>query len=236
MSQIPAFELVSFDLCPYVQRSVITLKHKKVDFKITYIDLANPPEWFNKTSPLGKVPLLLVRGSASTGSSSNSSGEPVVVFDSAVINEYIDEVTPPSVLPRDPLLKARERAWVAVSGELLMSLYTIMTSEEKTEVDEAKQELWDVLSRVEEVVSGGNYFSSNGFSLADAAFAPVFMRLLMLKPLRDDAHWKQLPKTRKWADALLALPEVRESVIPEFKQKYVSYLKKQESPLANEII
>jgi glutathione S-transferase len=37
-------ELISFDLCPFVQRSVITLLEKGVDFKLTYIDLANKPD------------------------------------------------------------------------------------------------------------------------------------------------------------------------------------------------
>src|SRR5262245_51434236 len=121
MTQNKSFELVSFDLCPYVQRSVITLKHKKIDFKLTLIDLAAPPEWFNRISPLGKVPLLLVRDS-------EKGGEPVALFESAVINEYLDEVTEPRLLPADPLEKARERAWVAVSAEILMSMFSIMTS------------------------------------------------------------------------------------------------------------
>ena len=51
-------ELISFKICPFVQRSVIALKEKQVDFKVTYIDLANPPEWFSEVSPLGKVPVL----------------------------------------------------------------------------------------------------------------------------------------------------------------------------------
>jgi glutathione S-transferase len=224
----PLFELVSFDLCPYVQRSVITLKHKKSDFKITYIDLEKPPEWFNKASPLGKVPLLFVRQSASS--------EPVVLFESAVINEYIDEVTPPSLLPHDPLEKARLRAWVQVSGELLMSMYPILISHDKNEIDEARKEVWEVLEKVEDAVSGGNFFSSPGFSLVDAAFAPVFMRLLMMKSMRDDAHWKSLPKTRQWADALLQLPEVRDSVIPEFKQKFISHLQRKDSLAVRDIV
>jgi glutathione S-transferase len=222
------FELVSFDLCPYVQRSVITLKHKKVGYKITYIDLEKPPEWFNKASPLGKVPLLMVRKSPDD--------QPVVLFESAVINEYIDEVTPPFLLPKDPLEKARERAWVQVSGELLMSMYPIMTSHEKSEIDEARQEIWDVLDKVEEAVNGGSVFSASGFSLVDTAFAPVFMRLLMMKSIREDAHWKKLPKTRKWADALLQLPEVRDSVIPEFKQKFISYLQRKDSLAVRDIV
>lgn len=31
-----AYQLISFVLCPYVQRSVITLKEKQVPFEITY--------------------------------------------------------------------------------------------------------------------------------------------------------------------------------------------------------
>ncbi len=69
-------KLISFKICPYVQRSVITLKEKNVDFDIEYIDLANKPEWFLKISPLGRVPVLQV-------------GEEVL-FESAVINEYLD--------------------------------------------------------------------------------------------------------------------------------------------------
>ena len=48
-------ELISFKLCPFVQRSVITLLKKGVEFKITYVDLANKPDWFLAISPLGKV-------------------------------------------------------------------------------------------------------------------------------------------------------------------------------------
>ena len=228
MPSAPKFELVSFDICPYVQRSVITLKHKKVDFKLTFIELDQPPQWFNKISPLGKVPLLLVR--------TPGNSEPVVLFESAAINEYVDEITPPSLGAGDPLQRARERAWVAVSSELLMGLFTIMMAKDKDEAAEAKQELWETLSHVEAALPGGRFFSSRGFSLVDAAFAPAFMRLLMLKSIRDDEHWKSLPKTFAWAKALLEMPEVRDSVVPDFKTRYVSLLKRRESPMVGEII
>lgn len=57
---MPTIELVSFKICPFVQRSVIALNEKNIDYKITYIDLASPPDWFNEISPLGKVPVLKV--------------------------------------------------------------------------------------------------------------------------------------------------------------------------------
>ena len=34
-------ELISFKLCPFVQRSLITVRHKGVDVALRYIDLAN---------------------------------------------------------------------------------------------------------------------------------------------------------------------------------------------------
>ncbi|MGC9457270.1 MAG: glutathione S-transferase family protein, partial [Halothiobacillaceae bacterium] len=81
-------ELISFKLCPFVQRSVITLLHKDQPFETTFINLMDPPDWFSEISPLGKVPLLRV--------------DDTVLFESAVINEFIDEVTPDRLMPEDP--------------------------------------------------------------------------------------------------------------------------------------
>ena len=53
-------ELVSFKLCPFVQRAVITLLQLRVPYRIQYIDLDAPPEWFLRISPFGKVPVLIV--------------------------------------------------------------------------------------------------------------------------------------------------------------------------------
>ena len=52
------YELVSFHLCPYVQKAAIALRARGVDYDITYIDLSDKPDWFLAISPYGKVPLL----------------------------------------------------------------------------------------------------------------------------------------------------------------------------------
>ena len=82
-------------------------------FDIEYIDLANKPDWFLKLSPLGKVPILIVN-------------ENDVLFESAVINEYLDEVVGVKTLSSDPLEKAKERAWIEYSSSLLMDLFGIL--------------------------------------------------------------------------------------------------------------
>ncbi len=53
-------KLVSFKLCPFVQKAVIVLLQKQIDYDIEYIDLAAPPDWFLEISPFGKVPILIM--------------------------------------------------------------------------------------------------------------------------------------------------------------------------------
>lgn len=84
----PNLELVSHHLCPYVQRAVITLLEKEIPHQRTYIDLSDKPDWFQVISPLGKVPLLKIQDE--------------ILFESAVICEYLDEITLKSLHPRDP--------------------------------------------------------------------------------------------------------------------------------------
>jgi len=97
-------ELISFKICPFVQRSLIILLEKNIPFDIIYIDINNPPSWFVEISPFGKVPVLRTNGE--------------VLFESAVINEYIDEISPPSLHPQDPLEKAQHRGWIEFGSSL----------------------------------------------------------------------------------------------------------------------
>ncbi len=80
-------KLISFKLCPFVQQVAIALSYKHIKFEIEYVDLADPPEWFLKISPLKKVPILLV--------------EKHVLFDSVAINEFIEDKYPIKMHPVD---------------------------------------------------------------------------------------------------------------------------------------
>lgn len=201
-------------LCPFVQRSVIALKHKKVPFEITYVDLENPPEWFDKISPLGQVPLLKVN-------------RETVLFESAVINEFLDEVTGTPLHSRDPLVKARERAWIEFGSELFRENYMMAHAKDAKSFEELKAEFFGDLGRLEKAISEqGPYFRGKEFGLVDAAYAPLFTRLLMTDGLVSDPRWQKLTRLVRWANALEALPEVRGSVVPEFRQLYRDYGKK----------
>ena len=109
--------LISFDLCPYVQRAAIALVEKGVPFERRTVDLADKPEWFRALSPLGKVPLLQV-GDA-------------VLFESTVIVEYLEDTQAPSLHPADPLIRARHRAWMEFGSSILADIWTIETTPER---------------------------------------------------------------------------------------------------------
>src|ERR1700682_5290501 len=100
--------LISHDLCPYVQRAVIALAEKGVAFERIDIDLADKPDWFKAISPLGKIPLLRV-------------GE-AVIFESAVIVEYLEETQPNPLHPADPLQRARHRAAIEFASAILSDI------------------------------------------------------------------------------------------------------------------
>jgi len=208
-------ELISFKLCPFVQRSVITLKQKQIEFDITYIDLAQPPQWFFDISPLGKVPVL--------------KAENEVIFESAVINEYIDETTPPSLHPQSALEKAKHRAWIEFGSALMMDLFGFFTATTAEAMTQQHETLSDKLQYLEKVVAEGGYFNGQQLSLIDTAYAPLFMRMDLLNQWLDFDLYTQTPKIKAWAKNLATLPAVQQSVVPEFPQIFENMLKNRQS-------
>lgn len=202
-------ELVSFDLCPFVQRSVITLKCKDVAHKVTYIDLSNPPEWFAAISPLGKVPLLKTEGE--------------VLFESAAIMEYIDETTGEPLHPEEPLRRAHNRAWIEFASNLLGAQYGCLVAKDESSYLAAADHRDKLLSTLEAQLRGGPYFNGTVFALVDAAFAPYFSRQALTSELHERETLQKYPKCRQWRNALLAQSYVSESVIEDFADRFKAH-------------
>ncbi|WP_035055035.1 glutathione S-transferase family protein [Andreprevotia chitinilytica] len=210
--------LISFDICPYVQRAVITLLEKGVPFERTYIDLANKPDWFLALSPLGKVPVLKVGDE--------------VLFESAVIAEYLDETTEPRLHPTDPLQKAKHRAWIEFASAGLMSLWNFYVAADDKAFAAARADIESKLDRLESVLGDGPLFAGTSFSLVDAAFGPFFRYFPVLESLGETGWFDGRPKVKRWADALLSRPSVREAVQAGYADKLTAFIKKKEGVLA----
>jgi glutathione S-transferase len=207
--------LISFKLCPFVQRAVIALEYKGVDYDITYIDLADPPEWFRQLSPLHRVPILLVGDH--------------VIFESTVINEYIDEAYPERLHPPDLILRAHDRSWIEYGNACMWLLLDLSVRQSEAEFDSTLGELGEKFDHLETAIVGDPYFNGAGFSLVDASYAPLFQRLRYLDELRPGILDRQRhPRINAWADQLAQLEAVRRSTVPEIKSLYLKMLAKRQ--------
>ncbi|MFT5657893.1 MAG: glutathione S-transferase [Gammaproteobacteria bacterium] len=211
-------ELISFNLCPFVQRSVITLLKKGINFKITYIDLANPPEWFLEISPLGKVPVVRYGDE--------------VLFESAVINEFLDEITPEPMMPIAALDKAKDRAWIEYSSQLIIDQYLMSVADNSADFEKHRDSLIGKLQRLEDTIEDNGFFNGSRFSLVDTALAPLFTRFDIFARAFSQDLVSSFPKLSALAQRLLDLESVQKSVVDVFEDIYIEYLKTNHSFLA----
>jgi len=89
----------SNDVCPFAYRVRLALAEKAIDYELVSVDLNAIPDWYYRLSPTGKVPLLTC--------------DDEQVWESTVINEYLEEAFPERpLLPSSPIGRAQARIWI----------------------------------------------------------------------------------------------------------------------------
>ena len=81
-------------------------------------------------------------------------------------------------------------------------------------------------------MDAGPYFEGETFSLVDAAYAPLFMRLAYFAEVTAIHSTADFPKVSRWSVALLAEPAVQASVVPEFRELMEAHIRKRRGHLA----
>lgn len=213
------FELISNHLCPYTQRAAIQLTEKGLAYERVYIDLANKPEWFLQISPLGKVPLLRTRAA--------------VVFETAVICEYIEEVAPAvSLYPVDPLDRARYRSWAEFASAVIADVFAFYTAPDVTAFERKCGDLQAKFRWLDRHLTEGPYFGGARFFLVDAAFAPVFRLFDTFDRIGDFGIFRGLHRVPGYRAALAERTSVRQVVVPDYAQRFWQYLLERGSHLS----
>jgi glutathione S-transferase len=210
--------LISSPTCPYVQRAVIALKEKQVPFEVIYVDLSNKPDWFLAISPLGKVPVLKVE----------REGRPdAVIFESAVILEYLEETVPGVKMhPSDPLERAKNRAWIEVASSFLGDLGRLGRARTGEELDAAKLAISAKLKLLESTLREGPFFSGQHFSFVDAAFGPAFRQLDVIESVNRTGLLDGYPRVEAWRRALASRPSVASAVPADYAEMFLERLRK----------
>ncbi|MGB6008241.1 glutathione S-transferase N-terminal domain-containing protein [Castellaniella sp.] len=195
--------LYSGTTCPFSQRCRFVLFEKGMDFEIRDIDLYNKPEDIAVMNPYGQVPILVERD--------------LVLYESNIINEYIDERFPhPQLMPADPIMRARTRLFLYnFEKELFVHVSTLENrniTDEKAR-DAARANIRDRLAQLAPLLVKNKFMLGDEFSMLDVAVAPLLWRL---------AHYGiELPKSaapiQKYAERLFSRPAYIEALTPSEK-------------------
>lgn len=217
---MPTFELISNHLCPYTQRAAIQLAEKGLAFERTYIDLTDKPAWFLRLSPLGKVPVL-------------RHGD-TIVFESAVLCEYIEEVAPAvPLLPAAPAARARQRAWVEFASAIVGDVFGFYTAPDAASFERKCADLAARFKTLESQLGGGPYFDGAAFGLVDAAFAPLFRLFDSFDEIGDFGVFDGLVRVPAYRRALAARTSVQQAVVSDYGKRFRHYLATRGSRLSS---
>ncbi len=195
--------LYSGTTCPFSQRCRFVLFEKGMDFEIRDIDLYNKPEDIALMNPYGEVPILTERD--------------LVLWESNIINEYIDERFPhPQLMPADPMMRARTRLMLHnLEKEVFVHLRVLETREavdEKLKV-QARKAIADQLTQLAPLLLKNKFLLGEEFSMLDVALAPLLWRL--------DHYGIELPKQaapmQKYAERIFSRPAYIEALTPSEK-------------------
>lgn len=215
--------LISHKLCPYVQRAVIVATEHGIAFERVDIDLADKPDWFLRLSPTGKVPLLEV---------TEADGSVHILFESAVIAEYLDEISGRPLLPADPLVRARQRAFVELASATLGDIARLYGAPTEVEFDAARAALDQRFATLEAEVAGP-WFGGDRFGLVDAAFGPAFRYLDVFEGRTGQPLLTLGDRVAAWRAALADRPSVRGAVSPDYPDRLVAFVASRKSHLAS---
>lgn len=183
-------------------RTKIALHEKGLAYDRVTLDLAKKdqkrPE-FLKLNPYGKVPVL------------NDSGK--ILFESCIINEYLDEQYPnPPLMPKDPHLRGRGRVLVDYGLNYIHEPYWMLRGEmlkkeserDAATVEEKRQTLRHLLQYLEDALGDKPYFLGE-MSLTDIDLVPRFLRMEAYGAIPAPS----LPRLTAWLTRMKERPSVK---------------------------
>ncbi len=135
-----------------------------MDFQVIDVDLNNKSEDLAVMSPYGKAPVLVERD--------------LVLYESNIINEYIDDRFPhPQLMPADPVMRARARLLLfRFEQELFCHIDAFDGADQKAK-DKAQATIAENLTIISPIFEKQKFMLGDEFSMLDVAIAPLLWRL-----------------------------------------------------------
>ncbi|MGC8702870.1 MAG: glutathione S-transferase N-terminal domain-containing protein [Thiomonas sp.] len=196
---------------PYVRKVRITLAEKKIDAKWEEENVWADSTQIMRSNPLGKVPCLVL-----------DDGE--AIFDSRVIVEYLDTLTPVGkLIPAGGRERAEVRTWEALADGVMDAAATARLEQTwpgRTEAQRCPAWIARQMSKVESGIKAMShglgdkpFCCGNHLSLADIAGGAALGYVVFRFP---ELGWQQqYPNLVKLYDKLMQRPSFHDTVPPQ---------------------
>ncbi|GAL12256.1 glutathione S-transferase [Vibrio astriarenae] len=204
-------KIVSFTICPFVQRVTAALEARNLPYDIEYISLKDKPRWFLDISPNGQVPVMVTESGVS-------------LFESDAIIEYIEDEYGPLEQSITNDQRALDRAWSYLGAKSYLPQCGMMSSKDKATLLEREEKLRQAFKKVESQLSGqSTYFKSDVLSNVDIAWLPLLHRAAIIEAETCHDLLHGLPKVKAWQAAILETRLAEKSVSADFVEKFKDF-------------
>jgi len=215
-SSLPeSIELYIFKACPFAQRVQMSLIHSQLPYKTIVLTPGEMPDDFTAISPLGNVPVLRINNSET-------------LFESAVITDYIAQISAVSMEPEDELKRAQMRAWSEYFNSCFDALMAVLQASDKDSFEQTNKVLINKFQPLENILpSDGPFFYGEKMMTIDCAYAPLFLRMKTLHELYPAFSLNGLPEnSQHWMDSLLACDVLKKSIMGDFHAIFRMFISK----------
>lgn len=203
-------KVVSFKICPFVQRVTALLEAKEVPYEIEFILLSDKPQWFLDISPNGQVPVLITEGGTA-------------LFESDAIAEYIEEAFPPLRPGLTPEHKAMDRAWSTLASKHYLVQCSAQRSPDAETLRDRGAKLQTAFDKVEKQLGDGPFFDGDSLGMVDISWLTLLHRAHVIEQRSGYDFIGPNPKVKAWQKALLDTGLAEKSVAPDFEEAFAGF-------------
>ena len=193
----------------YVRKVRIVMAEKKLDYQFVLEDVMSPDTKIQESNPLGKVPCLIMDDGGA-------------LFDSRVIVEYLDTLTPVGkLIPQNSRERAEVKCWEAL-GDGLLDAAVLLRYENTLREEALRSQFWIArqtlkielaLKAISKGLGDNAFCAGMHFTLADVAAGCALGYLQFRFP---ELEWRATyPNLDYFANKLAERASFRDTVPPQ---------------------
>jgi glutathione S-transferase len=200
------FKLIASSPSPFVRKVRIVLAEKKIDYQLIDVTPWTSEYRVHGYSPLGKVPVLLL-------------DDGTALFDSRVIVEYLDDVSPVAhLIPEPARQRIAVRKWEALADGICDATVATTLERRRPEsqrsadwIDRQRRKIHDGVAELARELDAKAWCNGEGYTLADIATGCA---LSYLDLRYAELDWReQYPNLAQLAEKLYRRPAFVDTVL-----------------------